>query len=239
MNTKTKHIVVFTGAGMSAESGLHTFRDKGGIWEEFPVHEVATASAWKKDKQKVLHFYNLRRQQVRQAEPNAAHLALAKLQDYFQVSIITQNVDDLHERAGSNDILHLHGEIMQSRSTVNQHLLYPLGNKDISLGDKCERGSQLRPHVVWFGEAVPEFTPACKITQQADLLLVIGTSLQVYPAATLLNHVTRDTPIILVSPEMDDIPSHITWHQETAANKIPELVNDLINTGISVKKQNQ
>ena len=238
MNTKTNHIVIFTGAGISAESGLHTFRDKGGLWEEFPVSEVATATAWKKDKEKVLHFYNLRRQQVRQAEPNDAHLALAKLQDYFKVSIITQNIDDLHERAGSNNILHLHGEIMKSRSTVNQHLLYPLRNKDIALGDKCERGSQLRPHVVWFGEPVPEFIAAYKITQQANLLLVIGTSLQVYPAASLLNHVSSGTPIILVSPEMDDVPNHITWHQDTAANKTPELVNELINTGISAKQKN-
>ncbi len=167
MNTKTKHIVVFTGAGISAESGLNTFRDTGGLWEEFPLHKVATVTAWKKDREKVLHFYNLRRQQVRQAEPNAAHLALAKLQDDFQVSIITQNIDDLHERAGSKNILHLHGEIMKSRSTVNQHLLYQLGNKDITLGEKCERGSQLRPHVVWFGEQVLEFKPACKITKQA------------------------------------------------------------------------
>ena len=239
MTKPYQHIVIFTGAGISAESGLHTFRDSGGLWEQFPVKEVATPAAWEKDPEKVLHFYNLRRQQVRLAQPNAAHIALVKLEQQFKVSIITQNIDDLHERAGSNNILHLHGEIMKSRSTVNQHLLYPLGNNDIALGDQCEKGSQRRPHVVWFGEAVPEFAPACKIAQQADLLLVIGTSLQVYPAASLLNHVTSGTPIILVSPEMDDVPNYVTWHQDTAANKIPELVNELINSGISVKKYNK
>ena len=238
MSTTNKHIVIFTGAGISAESDLDTFRTEGGLWQQYSVKEVATLSGWKKDREKVLNFYNLRRQQVRQAKPNAAHFALTKLEEYFKVSIITQNIDDLHERAGSNNILHLHGEIMKSRSTVNQHLLYPLRNKDIALGDKCERGSQLRPHVVWFGEPVPEFIAAYKITQQANLLLVIGTSLQVYPAASLLNHVSSGTPIILVSPEMDDVPNHITWHQDTAANKTPELVNELINTGISAKQKN-
>jgi NAD-dependent deacetylase len=234
--TKTpEHIVVFTGAGISAESGLHTFRDSGGLWEQFPVHEVATRTAWKKDREKVLHFYNLRRQQVRQAQPNAAHLALAKIQHFFQVNIITQNIDDLHERAGSKNILHLHGEIMKSRSTVNEHLLYELDDNDIAPGDKCERGSQLRPHVVWFGENVPEFKPACKIARQADLLLVIGTSLQVYPAAALLDHVSCGTPIVLVSPEMDDVPDHITWHQDTAVHKIPEFVDELIGSGLPSK----
>jgi len=237
MITNRKNIVIFTGAGISAESGLHTFRDTGGLWEEFPVHEVATLSAWKKNREKVLHFYNLRRKQVREAQPNAAHLALAKLEDHFQVNIITQNIDNLHERAGSKNILHLHGEIMQARSTANEHLLYDLEDKDIAIGDKCELNSQLRPHVVWFGESVPEFSPACKIAKQADLLIVIGTSLQVFPAAGLLNHVMRGTPIILISPEMDDVPSHITWHKETAVNKIPELVDKLINHGISSLNQ--
>ena len=232
MTKPYQHIVIFTGAGISAESGLHTFRDSGGLWEQFPVKEVATPAAWEKDPEKVLHFYNLRRQQVRQAIPNAAHLALAKLQDYFQLSIITQNIDDLHERAGSLHVHHLHGEIMKSRSSIDEHLLYELGDKDIALGDKCEKGSQLRPHVVWFGESVPEFEPACSIVKQADLLLVIGTSLQVYPAASLIDHVMNSTPILLVSPEMEHVANHISWFQDTAVNKTPEIVDDLIKNGL-------
>ncbi len=227
-----KHIVIFTGAGISAESGLHTFRDAGGLWEQYPVEEVATPAAWKKDAAKVLHFYNLRRQQVRDAKPNAAHLALARLEEHFKVDIITQNIDNLHERAGSKHIFHLHGEIMQARSSIDEHLIYDLKDKDIALGAKCRLGSQLRPHVVWFGENVPEFTSACNITRRADLLLVIGTSLQVYPAAALIDHVAANTPIILVSPDMDQVPSHIIWHQSTAVNIIPELVDDLIKHGI-------
>lgn len=234
--TKTEqHVVVFTGAGVSAESGLHTFRDAGGLWEQYPVYEVATPAAWKKDRQKVLHFYNLRRQQVRQAQPNAAHTALAKLQEHFQVSIITQNIDDLHERAGSGNVLHLHGEIMKARSSVNEHLLYELKDKDIQLGDKCERGSQLRPHVVWFGESVPKFRPACKITKQSDLLLVIGTSLEVHPAAALLNYVLCGTPIIVVAPDLENPPPGIVWYQEKAVAKIPELVDTWIMDGLPSK----
>jgi len=237
MLNEKKHIVIFTGAGISAESGLQTFRDSNGLWEEFLVEEVATPAAWEKDHKKVLHFYNLRRHQVRLAQPNAAHLALVKLEQYFKVSIITQNIDDLHERAGSTDTLHLHGEIMKSRSSVDDQLLYNLGDKDTSLGDCCEKGSQLRPHVVWFGESVPEFEPACKLAKQADLLLVIGTSLQVYPAALLVNKITRGTPVILVSPDMDEVQNHIIWYQDTAVNKIPSLVNELIKTGIGSNHQ--
>ena len=232
MTKPNQHIVIFTGAGISAESGLQTFRDSDGLWEEFSVEDVATPAAWEKDPEKVLHFYNLRRQQVRVAQPNAAHLSLAKLEQHFQVSIITQNIDDLHERAGSTGILHLHGEIMKSRSNINEHELYNLGNKNIALGDCCEKGSQLRPHVVWFGEPVSEFEPACKLAKQADLLIIIGTSLQVYPAALLVNKVTSGTPVILVSPDMDEVQNHITWYQDTAVNKIPSLVNELIKTGI-------
>jgi len=227
-NIHKKHIVVFTGAGISAESGLHTFRDPNGLWQQYSVQEVATPSAWKKDRKKVLDFYNLRRQQVRQAAPNAAHIALTTLQKHFKVSIITQNVDDLHERAGSKNVLHLHGEIMKARSTVNKNLIYDLGEKDIALGDKCEKGSQLRPHIVWFGESVPEFEQACKTVSQADLLLVIGTSLRVHPAASLIHFVAKETDIILVSPEMEYVASHITWLKNTATEEVPRFVESLI-----------
>ena len=232
MTRASQHIVVFTGAGVSAESGLHTFRDTGGLWQQYPIEEVATRMAWKKDRQKVLHFYNLRRQQVRQAQPNAAHLALVKLQEHFQVTVITQNIDDLHERAGSCDVLHLHGEIMKARSTVNEHLLYDLGDKDIQLGDKCAKGSQLRPHVVWFGERVPLFEKACKIAKQADLLLVIGTSLQVYPAASLLQYVTRGITIEVVSLELENPPPGTVWYQEKAVIKIPALIDSWLTDGL-------
>ncbi len=232
MTKTTQHIVVFTGAGISAESGLQTFRDSGGLWNQYPVEEVATLTAWKKDRQKVLHFYNLRRQQVRQAKPNAAHLSLVHLQEHFQVTIITQNIDDLHERAGSCNVLHLHGEIMKARSSANEHLLYELGDRDIQLGDKCEKGSQLRPHVVWFGESVPKFNYACKIAKQADLLLVIGTSLQVYPAASLLQYIIRGTTIVVVAPELENPPPDTVWYQEKAVIKIPELVDDWVTNGL-------
>jgi len=235
MTKSYKHIVVFTGAGVSAESGLHTFRDTGGLWQQYPIEEVATRMAWKKDRQKVLHFYNLRRQQVRQAQPNAAHLALAKLQEHFQVTIITQNIDDLHERAGSCKVLHLHGEIMKARSSVNEHLLYELGDRNIQLGDKCEKGSQLRPHVVWFGESAPNFDQACKIVKKADLLLVIGTSLQVFPAASLLEYVIRGTTIVVVAPKLENQPPGTVWYKEKAVTKIPELIDSWLTDGLPIR----
>jgi len=226
------HIVVFTGAGISSESGLQTFRDAGGVWEQYAIEEVATPEAWERDSAKVLEFYNQRRQQVRQARPNAAHYALAELADYYRVSIITQNIDDLHERAGSENVLHLHGEIMKSRSTKDPRLLYELGERDIVPGDLCELGSQLRPHVVWFHEDVPEFGRAIAITRQADLFVVIGTSLAVYPAASLLEYVPRGVVKHVIAPQLDSVPADITWHRSKAAEKVPELVSLWISKGI-------
>ncbi len=229
MKNEKKRIVVLTGAGISAESGLHTFRDKGGLWDEFPIKDVATPDAWEKDKAKVLHFYNLRREQVREAKPNKAHYALTELESDFIVDIVTQNVDDLHERAGSENILHLHGEIKKSRSTVNQHLLYQLDQKDIHIGDKCEEGSQLRPHIVWFGEAVPEINNAKKLIEQADCLIIIGTSLEVYPAADLLYFLRGGKPIFLIVPEMNHIPDGVTFYQGIATDQVPIIVKQLLN----------
>lgn len=231
-NSKDKHIVVLTGAGISAESGLSTFRDAGGLWERYSVEEVATPWAWRVDPGKVLKFYNERRRQVRLAEPNAAHYVLADLAKRYRVSVITQNIDDLHERAGSADVLHLHGEIMKARSTVDPNLIYDLGGKDIELGDKCAKGSQLRPHVVWFHEDVPEFEKAAKITADADLLLVVGTSLAVYPAASLVEYVNPDTPVIVIAPELEAVPEGITWFKDKAAVKLPELVRKWLDEGL-------
>ena len=226
------HSVVFTGAGISAESGLQTFRDADGIWQQYAIEEVATPKGWEKDPAKVLEFYNQRRQQVRQARPNAAHFALAELADYYRVTIITQNIDDLHERAGSKNVLHLHGEIMKSRSTKDPTLLYDLGDKDIVLGDRCELGSQLRPHVVWFHEDVPAFEEAVDITRQADLFVVIGTLLAVYPAASLLEYVPRGVQKHVVAPQLEGVPPDIIWHRSKAAEKVPELVRLWISKGI-------
>lgn len=231
-NSKDKHIVVLTGAGISAESGLSTFRDAGGLWEQYSVEEVATPWAWRVDPGKVLKFYNERRRQVRLAEPNAAHYALSDLAKRYRVSIITQNIDDLHERAGSSDVLHLHGEIMKARSTVDPNLIYDLGGKDIELGDKCAKGSQLRPHVVWFYEDVPEFEKGAKITADADLLLVVGTSLAVYPAASLVEYVKPDTPVIVIAPELEAVPKGVTWFKDKAAVKLPELVRKWLDEGL-------
>ncbi|HWJ28046.1 MAG TPA: NAD-dependent deacylase [Flavisolibacter sp.] len=182
-----KKLVVLTGAGISAESGLKTFRDSDGLWEGYDINEVATATAWKRNPALVLEFYNLRRQGVMEAQPNAAHFALAELQDNFDVQIITQNIDDLHERAGSKKVTHLHGEILKMRSEMDEELIYPVLS-DIRLGDKAEDGAQLRPHIVWFEEAVPMMEEAIRITKSADIFLIVGTSLVVYPAAGLVNY---------------------------------------------------
>ena len=184
-----KKIVVFTGAGMSAESGIKTFRDTDGLWENFKIEDVATFDAWKKNKSLVLDFYNQRRKQIMEASPNEAHLLVAQLQNTFDVQVITQNIDDLHERAGSKNVLHLHGEIVKSRSTVDPSLIYNITGYFINEGDVCGKGSQLRPHIVWFGEAVPEMDTAVNIAGKADIFITIGTSLNVYPAANLI-HVT-------------------------------------------------
>lgn len=197
---KKKKIVVFSGAGMSAESGIKTFRDTGGLWEEYRIEDVATFEAWVKNQELVLDFYNQRRKQVIEAKPNKAHELVAELEKQFDVQVITQNIDDLHERAGSKNVLHLHGEIMKARSTAKQDLVYPLKSWEIKKGDVCEVGSQLRPHIVWFGEDVPEMGKATKLAEKADIFITIGTSLNVYPAANLINVIESHIPKYLVDP---------------------------------------
>jgi len=193
-------IVVLTGAGMSAESGINTFRDAGGLWEGHDIMEVASPQGFANNPELVLDFYNKRRKQLLEVEPNAAHVMLSKLEKNYDVSIITQNVDDLHERAGSTDIIHLHGELLKVRSTIDSNLVYNRNN-DIYLGDTCEKQSQLRPHIVWFGEDVPLLEKAIEITSIADILIVIGTSMQVYPAASLVNYIKSGTPIYFIDPK--------------------------------------
>lgn len=225
-----KRIVVFTGAGISAESGIKTFRDSGGLWENHAVEDVATPQAWYKNPELVLEFYNQRRKQVIQASPNPAHLALVELEKTFEVTVITQNIDDLHERAGSSRVVHLHGEIMKSRSTFNPSLIYSMQSDSIFLGDKCEEGSQLRPHIVWFGEAVPMMEKAMFITERADIFMVIGTSLAVYPAASLLQYTSANATTILIDPNANEqqFPQHFTVVAKKASEGVPEIVQKLV-----------
>jgi len=196
-----KTIVVLTGAGISAESGISTFRDSDGLWNNHRIEDVATYAAWERNPELVLDFYNQRRKQLLDVSPNSAHFALKKLEEQYDVQIITQNVDNLHERAGSTNILHLHGELTKVRSTLDDSLVYDIGCDELKTGDKCEKGSQLRPHIVWFGEMVPAITEAGKITEKADILIIVGTSLVVYPAAGLVHHVKPGTPVYLVDPK--------------------------------------
>ena len=196
-----KHLVVLTGAGISAESGLKTFRDSDGLWEEYSIYDVATPEAWQANKALVLEFYNQRRKQLLLAKANRAHKILHELESHFRVSIITQNIDDLHEQAGSSTVMHLHGELKKARSTVDPTYIVAIESGELKLGDTCPKGGQLRPHVVWFGEDVPMIEPAAELARQADLFLVVGTSLNVYPAAGLLYSVPRNTPIFLVDPQ--------------------------------------
>lgn len=223
-----KKVVVLSGAGISAESGLKTFRDSDGLWENYRIEDVATPQAWKKDRRMVLQFYNERRKQVRSAHPNPAHLALSQLQEKFDVHIVTQNIDDLHERAGSKKVLHLHGEILKSRSTVDPHLIYDIEGDLLEEGAKCELGSQLRPHIVWFGEMVPALEDAAYIVSKADILIVVGTSLAVYPAAGLINYASPDAEKYLVNPDSTSggLPG-FKFINEKAGIGIPELVKEL------------
>lgn len=195
-----KHLVIFSGAGMSAESGLKTFRDNDGLWENYAIEEVATPQAWKENKKLVLEFYNMRRKQLLASQPNNAHYLIKELEQHFEVSIITQNIDDLHERAGSSNVLHLHGELLKVKSERYDHLVYPWEKADLNLGDLCEEGFQLRPFVVWFGEEVPALEKAIPITSKADILLVIGTSLNVYPAANLVHYAPHTCECFLIDP---------------------------------------
>ena len=223
-------IVVLTGAGVSAESGISTFRDSGGLWENYDIMEVASIQGWYKDKKLVLDFYNQRRRQLKDVEPNAAHYALAKLEEEFDVTLITQNVDNLHERAGSKNIIHLHGQLTQAKSTADDRLVYEIGHKEINIGDKCEKGSQLRPNIVWFGEPVPMIAEASRLSMQADIFIIIGTSLNVYPAAGLVHYVKPHIPKYLIDPndcKTGDI-KNLTFIKEKAGVGVPAIVDKLL-----------
>lgn len=225
-----KKIVVLTGAGISAESGLSTFRDSGGLWEGHNVMDVASPDGWRKNKELVLDFYNHRRRQLTKAKPNDAHLALAELESKFNVTVITQNVDNLHERAGSTNVIHLHGELNKARSTVDENLIYDLKGKDINIGDKCEKNSQLRPHIVWFGEMVPAMEEAVRETMQADIFIIIGTSLVVYPAAGLIEFTSPGIPKYLIDtkkPEGFFSYPNLNFIQKKATEGMRELVEVL------------
>ncbi|MEO6302211.1 MAG: NAD-dependent deacylase [Bacteroidia bacterium] len=225
-------MIVFTGAGISAESGIKTFRDSGGLWEEHRIEDVATPEAWVKNRELVLEFYNQRRKQVLAAKPNAAHEFIAELQNKFDVQVITQNVDDLHERAGSKNVMHLHGEIMKARSTADPELVYPLKKAELVLGDMCVKGSQLRPHIVWFGEDVPQMEMANLRAEEAELFVVVGTSLNVYPAAGILNFVKVTVPKWLVDPgdfNLDYV-KNLKHIKQTAVNGVKSLKEELFKS---------
>ncbi len=223
-------LVVFTGAGISAESGIKTFRDSGGLWEEFDINEVATPQAWVKNQSLVLDFYNRRRKQVLEAQPNKAHIALVELEQKYDVQIITQNIDDLHERAGSKKVLHLHGEITKSRSTIDDSLVYKIKGEEIKLGDKCEKGSQLRPHIVWFGEMVPMMDVANLIAEKADIFVVVGTSMAVYPAAGIIDFTSQDIPKYLIDPSDIKVNgiTNLKIIKEKASIGLPKLALELL-----------
>lgn len=220
-----KKLVVLTGAGMSAESGIKTFRDSDGLWENHDVMEVASIDGWRKNPQLVMEFYNQRRKQLFEVEPNAGHIGLAELEQDFDVHIITQNVDDLHERAGSTKIIHLHGELKKVRSIANEELVYTLDGWELKMGDTAEDGAQLRPHIVWFGEEVPMMETAAVITDAADILVVIGTSLQVYPAAGLLHYAPAHIPKFLIDPKGEPVNGvkNLTVLNKTATEGVAEL----------------
>ena len=225
-----KKIVVLTGAGMSADSGIRTFRDANGIWEDHDVMEVASPYGFARDPALVLDFYNQRRRQLLEVVPNAGHKMLVELEQHFNVTIITQNIDDLHERAGSSDVLHLHGELLKVRSTGDESMVLDW-KKDLTLGETCPKGYQLRPHIVWFGEEVPLLSEAAQITVTADILIIIGTSMQVYPAAGILNYARQGTPIYFIDPKPSINASdfeNLTIIQSTAAKGVPTLVKDLV-----------
>lgn len=222
-----KHIVVLTGAGMSAESGLKTFRDADGLWEGHDVIEVATPEGFARNPELVLEFYNQRRRQLLEAKPNSAHIALAQLEKKYKVSIITQNVDDLHERAGSTNVTHLHGELLKVRSTFDEFDVKDW-TTDLELGDLCSKGYQLRPHIVWFGEMVPMIPKATKICEHADILLIVGTSMQVYPAASLMHYVSSHIPIYYIDPKPAIGNNHqITVIAEKATSGISKVIQML------------
>lgn len=227
-----KNIVLFTGAGISAESGIKTFRDADGLWEGHDVMQVASSQGFAANPELVLDFYNQRRKQLLTVKPNKAHLAITKLQEHFNVTVITQNVDDLHERAGNKKVVHLHGELLKVRCTKNENEILEW-KKDLVLGNLSSNNKQLRPHIVWFGEEVPLLQKAAKITETADVLIIIGTSMQVYPAASLVHYVNHGTPIYFIDPnpsiKQTDF-NNLTIINKTAVNGLPTLVSTLIDT---------
>ena len=198
-------LVVLTGAGISAESGIPTFRDSGGLWEGYRVEEVATPEGWHKNQVLVLDFYNQRRKKALEVKPNRGHEILAELENDFDITVVTQNVDNLHERAGSSKVIHLHGSLFESRSTIDESLVYPIKGWELKLGDTCERGSQLRPNIVWFGEMVPMMEVAAAIASRAEIFLVVGTSMVVYPAAGLIDYVLSEVPKFIVDPKVPEV----------------------------------
>ena len=228
--SKGSRVVVLTGAGVSAESGIKTFRDSGGLWEEHDIQEVATPEAWERNPELVQRFYNERRRQLLKCKPNEAHLFLAKLQEKFQVDIVTQNVDDLHERASSESVMHLHGELRKARSSKDERLVYDIEGWELRMGEYCELGSQLRPHVVWFGEMVPMILPASELVSQADLVMVIGTSLAVYPAAGLINEVSPGVPVVVIDPGEVDVAgaSQVVHIKKRATQGVKDLVTKML-----------
>jgi NAD-dependent deacetylase len=226
-----KNVVIFTGAGISSESGIKTFRDSGGLWEAHRIEDVATPEAWIRNQNRVLDFYNQRRKNVLDAKPNAAHLAITKLQGVYNVKVITQNIDDLHERAGNKNVLHLHGEIVKARSSSNPNLVYPIHGWELKQGDVCEMGSQLRPHIVWFGEPVPLMETAIQTAALADVFIIIGTSLDVYPAASLIDFVSSHAVKYLIDPNAKRLPhiENLNTVKNTACIALPTLVDKLIS----------
>jgi NAD-dependent deacetylase len=224
-----KHIVVLTGAGMSAESGIKTFRDADGLWEGHDVMQVASPQGFKANPELVLDFYNQRRRQLLLVKPNQAHYDLAELEKRFKVTIITQNIDDLHERAGSTNVVHLHGELLKVRSTYNETDIKDW-KTDLLLGDSCEKGYQLRPHIVWFGEDVPMILEAVNICETADILMIIGTSMQVYPAASLIHYVPQNTPTYFIDPKPNiNSTKNLSVISETATVGVRKVLEELIH----------
>lgn len=225
------HIVVLSGSGISADSGLATFRGSGGLWEGYNIEEVASVHGWQKDREKVLEFYNRRRKQLDDVEPNSAHYALADLERFYDVTIVTQNVDNLHERAGSSKVIHLHGLLSEARSESDPTLVVEIGTKPIKPGDLAEDGTQLRPNVVWFGEAVPMMEKAIDVMMDADTLIVVGTSLTVYPAASLIHYTDESIPKFLVDPSEPEVHLDSGWEhiQQRAAIGLPNLAENLLN----------
>ena len=225
-----KRLVVFTGAGMSAESGIQTFRGNDGLWENHRIEDVATPEAWNRNPELVMEFYNQRRKGVLTAQPNGGHLKIASWQRDFSVTVVTQNIDDLHERAGSSDVVYLHGEIRKSRSTVNPELVYPIEGWSLNLDDRCELGSQLRPHIVWFGEDVPMLEKAAAIIGEADIFVVVGTSLQVYPAAGLVQYAFRAKQKFIIDPNAHNLTTKPDWMivSEGAVNGLSSIEAELL-----------